>query len=260
MKRIKSFYNFINESYKVNNITEDDIISCIKAGGVIYSDIVSDYPGNKDWKTEALTPVDIENGKVMVDIGGNPHYVKLENVRRIEWNEDKRMSELFDSEELKSKEEIEFLKGGIDKKSMVSNVAKNTMPEMLKGKLYWDVPYLRKLKTFGSEKQLYLKMDDMINISTDNIVTFMLEIIVRDAEKQGEYTLMYKMETINNGKSVFRKLDEFENLDYNKLKDVLNGELLQKVIDWNEHSQKTFNKTPFPNVPKSLLNLNQRYN
>jgi len=260
MKRIKSFYNFTNESYKVNKITEDDIISCIKAGGVIYSDIVSDYPNNKDWETEALTPVDIEDGKVMVDIDGNPHYVKLENIKKIEWNKDKRISELYDTEDLKSKEEIEFLKGNIDKKSMVRDIAKNNMSEILKGKLYWDVPYLRNLKSFGSDTQLYLKMDEMINLSKDNIATFMFEVIVMNTNKQDVFTLMYKMETINNGKSVFKKLDEVKNLDYAKLKDTLNDEVLQKVIEWNEHSHKMFNKTPFPNLSKSALNLNQRYN
>ena len=77
MKRLKSFDKFINENYKVNNVTEDDIINCIKSGGLIYSDIVSDYPNNKDWESVGLVPVDIEDNRVMVDIDGNVHYVKI---------------------------------------------------------------------------------------------------------------------------------------------------------------------------------------
>src|ERR1035437_134188 len=92
MERIKSFYKFINEDFKVNNITEDDILNCINTGGVIYSDIVSDYPENKDWEHERLIPVDIEDGMIMVDIDGTPHYVKLENIKRVEWNDKKKIS------------------------------------------------------------------------------------------------------------------------------------------------------------------------
>ena len=144
MKRLKSFNNFINEDYKVNNITEDDIIQCIKSGGTIYSDIVSEHPNNKDWNNEPLTPTDIENNEITVDIDGTPHYVKLENVKRIEWS---NISELFDTEELRNSDEIDYISNKIDKKSIVSNIQKFDIIENLNNRLGWDVPFIKDRKS-----------------------------------------------------------------------------------------------------------------
>jgi len=257
MKRVKSFDKFINENYKVNNVTEDDIINCIKSGGLIYSDIVSDYPNNKDWESVGLVPVDIEDNRVMVDIDGNVHYVKIENIKKIEWNADKKISELFDTEELKSKQEIDYLKGTIDKKSMVSDIIKTSPVESLRNRIQWDVPHLANLKAFAGPKTLYFKKDDTIELS-NNTVVFMYELGIELAN--GSYNMGYKIETLENGKSTFSRFDEYNNLTYNDLKNKLQKEILGIVIEWNKESMIKYKKTPLPNVSKETLNLNQRSN
>lgn len=78
MKIVKFF-----EDFKVNNITQEDIINCIKKGGSIYSSIVKEFPDNDPKKP--LFPKDIsEDGEITVDIDGGIYYVDLDDVERVE--------------------------------------------------------------------------------------------------------------------------------------------------------------------------------
>ena len=234
MKKIKSFNSFINEDYKVNNITEEDISACISAGGVIYSDIVSDYPDNKNWEKEPLTPFDIEDGKVGVKIDGNPHYVNLENVRRIEWNPEKRISELFDSEELKNMQEIDFLSNNIDVKKLSSTALQKLSPvENLIYRLSWDAPFLDDLEPYGTEKELLFKKDETLKFSENDIVSFRLEVFI-GVNRIDDYTMSYKIETIGNGQSMFKRVEHFSVMDYKKLSESIKSKLLDDIIEWTK--------------------------
>jgi GTP pyrophosphokinase len=78
LKYIKTF-----ESFKVNNITIDDIIKCIDNGGLIYSDIIKNYPDNDP--KEPLRPVSVDNdGLVTIEINGQNYDVDIKNINRIE--------------------------------------------------------------------------------------------------------------------------------------------------------------------------------
>lgn len=82
MKWLKLF-----EDFKLNNkegslITIDDIIKCIKGGGVIYTTIVNDYPDNDP--KESIRPVSVDNdGLITVDIDGYEYTVDIKNVEKI---------------------------------------------------------------------------------------------------------------------------------------------------------------------------------
>lgn len=83
MKWIKLFEDFKQNNEEGNLITQEDIIKCIKSGGVIFSDIVHDLPDNP---TGGITPVDIdEDGLITVEIDGNNYTVDLEDVKKIEY-------------------------------------------------------------------------------------------------------------------------------------------------------------------------------
>lgn len=78
MKWIKLF-----EDFKVSNITIDDVINCIKSGGVIYATIVKNLPDN-DPKV-SLTPVSIdEDGLITIEYDGSEYEVSLKDVEKIE--------------------------------------------------------------------------------------------------------------------------------------------------------------------------------
>jgi hypothetical protein len=72
------------ETFKQKNITIEDIIKCIDNGGVIFVDIVKDYPDNKP--EEPLTPVSIDDdGLVTVDIDGETYEVDLQDINKIDY-------------------------------------------------------------------------------------------------------------------------------------------------------------------------------
>lgn len=84
MKWIKLFEDFKNNNTEGSLITQDDIIKCIKEGGVLYSTSVKNYPGNKE--DNPIVPISIDDDNtIIVDIDGSEYYVELNKVIRIEY-------------------------------------------------------------------------------------------------------------------------------------------------------------------------------
>jgi hypothetical protein len=72
------------EDFKVNNITQEDIIKCIDENGVIYATVVEDLPDNDP--KEPLKPVSIDEfDNITVQYDNEYYDVKLKNVERIEY-------------------------------------------------------------------------------------------------------------------------------------------------------------------------------
>lgn len=84
MRRIKLFEDFKNNNQEGTLITFDDVINCIKSGGVIYSTIIKDLPGNDP--DEPLKPVDIDNdGLVTIEHDGSEYTINLKDIEKIEY-------------------------------------------------------------------------------------------------------------------------------------------------------------------------------
>ena len=78
MKWIKTF-----ESFKVKNITSEDVIKTIKGGGRVFATIIKDFPNNDP--KEPLTPVSIDDdGLVTVEHDGKEYEVDLEDIEKID--------------------------------------------------------------------------------------------------------------------------------------------------------------------------------
>ena len=76
MKYLKLF-----ETFKVKNITEEDIRNCIKGGGYVYSTILKDFPDNDP--EEPLKPVSIDDdGLVTVSYNGTEYETNLKNIEK----------------------------------------------------------------------------------------------------------------------------------------------------------------------------------
>jgi outer membrane protein assembly factor BamB len=72
------------ESFKVKNITSDDIRECIKKGGILYATIINNFPDNDP--EIPLKPLSVdEDGTVTVDYNGSIYEVDLDNIDKIEW-------------------------------------------------------------------------------------------------------------------------------------------------------------------------------
>jgi hypothetical protein len=84
MKWMKFFEDFKMNNQEGDLITQDDVIKCIKEGGVIYSTIIIEYPDNDPEKP--LKPISIdEDGLITIELDGNEHYVNLDDVEKIEF-------------------------------------------------------------------------------------------------------------------------------------------------------------------------------
>ena len=80
MRYIKLF-----EDFKIKNISVDYIINCINNGGVLYANIIKNFPDNDP--EIPLNPVSVDNeGTVTVELDGNNYEVELRHINKLEWN------------------------------------------------------------------------------------------------------------------------------------------------------------------------------
>jgi hypothetical protein len=83
MKHLKLFEDFKLNNQDGNLITYEDIVNCIKKGGIIYSDIILKFPDNDS--SQPLKPVSIdEDGLITVKYLADIYNVKLKDVKKIE--------------------------------------------------------------------------------------------------------------------------------------------------------------------------------
>lgn len=83
MKWIKLFEDFKKNNEEGTLITEDDIINCIKKGGLVFATIVHDLPDNDPEK--GMRPVDIDkDGLITVEVDGKEYTIDLNDVEKIE--------------------------------------------------------------------------------------------------------------------------------------------------------------------------------
>lgn len=84
MRYIKVFEDFKKNNEEGSLITIEDILKCIKSGGVVYATIIKEFPDN-DPKA-ALKPVNVdEDGEVTVEFDGKEYEVNLRNIESIDF-------------------------------------------------------------------------------------------------------------------------------------------------------------------------------
>ena len=84
MRYLKVYEDFKKNNEEGSLITIEDILKCIKSGGVVYATIVKDFADN-DPKA-ALRPVNVDDdGEVTVEFEGKEYEVNLRNIESIEF-------------------------------------------------------------------------------------------------------------------------------------------------------------------------------
>ena len=84
MRYIKVFEDFKKNNQEGSLITIEDIVKCIKSGGVLYATIIKDFVDN-DPKA-ALKPVNVDDdGEVTVEFEGKEYEVNLRNIESIDF-------------------------------------------------------------------------------------------------------------------------------------------------------------------------------
>jgi hypothetical protein len=83
MKWLKLFEDFKKNNEEGTLITEDDIINCIKKGGLVFATIIHNFPDNDP--EQGMRPVDIDkDGLITVEVDGNEYTIDLNDVEKIE--------------------------------------------------------------------------------------------------------------------------------------------------------------------------------
>jgi len=77
MKHLKLYENF-----KVNNITEDDVVKIIKNNGSLHTSSIKNLPDHN--VDISIKPIDIDGDTIIVDIDGDIYQTKLEFITKIE--------------------------------------------------------------------------------------------------------------------------------------------------------------------------------
>jgi len=84
MRYLKIYEDFKNNNPDGSLITTDDVIKCIKEGGVLYATIIKGFADNDP--KEPLKPVSIDDdGLVTVEYDGNEYEVSLKNIESIKY-------------------------------------------------------------------------------------------------------------------------------------------------------------------------------
>lgn len=82
-KKLKEIGYDLDESVKIKNITEEDVIKAIKGGGKVFATIIKNFPNNNP--KDALTPVSIDDdGLVTIEWEGKEYEVDLEDIEKID--------------------------------------------------------------------------------------------------------------------------------------------------------------------------------
>lgn len=72
------------EDFRTTKVSVQDVIDCIENDGVIYADIIKEYPNNNP--KDSLKPIDIDElGNTTVDIDGNLYVVELKDIKKIDF-------------------------------------------------------------------------------------------------------------------------------------------------------------------------------
>lgn len=167
----------------------------------------------------------------------------------------KRINEFFDSEDLKSKMEIPYLKGEIPFKDMVSDININRDKDNLLFKLIVDCSFIRYLGYKRlSKNMIQFGFQHSMNFGYGNDVFlyYVIEIVEHSSTKS--YICNVYAKCIGNGQVLF---DEHVNkpiMPYEKLKSFLNGEALDILINFTKFTNSTFNWSHFPFVRRSDMN------
>jgi hypothetical protein len=84
MRYLKVYEDFKKNNEEGSLITIDDVVKCIKSGGVIYATTVKEFADN-DPKA-ALKPVNVDDdGEVTVEFDGKEYEVNLKNIESIDF-------------------------------------------------------------------------------------------------------------------------------------------------------------------------------
>ncbi len=160
----------------------------------------------------------------------------------------KTINELFDDPDVKSKFEIPYLKGDLDPKNISKNIVKDG--DNLLGRLSMNCPYIGHLSYKRLSNSL-LNIGFQTEVNLDGIIYFVIEIMEHASTKK--YICNSYAKCVIDGKTVYDKKVNKPLMGYNELVSLLNNEVLDMLIDFNNFTNDNYKIKEFPFTDRNYM-------
>lgn len=167
----------------------------------------------------------------------------------------KRINEFFDTEDLKSRMEIDYLQGNIPFKEIVKD-ANLIKRDPLLFKLIHNAPFIKYLDYNRlSANLIQLGFQHSMNFGTGNDVLLYYVIEIMEHATTKSYICNVYAKCIGNGETIFDERMNKPIMPYERLVQILNDEALSMLIEFTKFTNSTFNWVYFPYLSKEDMNM-----
>lgn len=166
----------------------------------------------------------------------------------------KTINELFDDPIIKSQMEIPYLQGSIPCKELIKD--KNIIPggDNLLGKISMNCPYIGHLNYKRiSNNLLNIGFQENLNFGEGNDVVIYFVIEIMEHASSQRYLCNSYAKCIGNGKTLYDEKINRSIMPYDKLVDVMNGEVLNLLVDFTKFTDHTFKFKGFPYKDRNYM-------
>lgn len=172
----------------------------------------------------------------------------------------KTMNELFDSDELKDQMEIPMLQGKIPFKDIVKdkNIIKQADP--LLANLTMSCPFLGNLKYRRVGNILSIGFDERLNFGEGNDVSLHFYIEICEHQTTKRYICNIYAKCVGNGQTLYDERVNKPIMTFESLRELLNRDALNLLIDFTRYTEKVFNYKFFPFTKREDVHRNLMFN
>lgn len=167
----------------------------------------------------------------------------------------KWINEFFDTDDIRSQMEIDYIQGKIPFKEIMKDGNLIKIDPLL-FKLMVNVPFIKYLNYNRlSNNLIQIGFQHSMNFGPGNDVFlyYILEIMEHATTKS--YICNVYAKCIGNGKSIYDEKMNKSIMSYEELVKVLNGEALSMLIEFTKFTNNTFNWVHFPYLSKEDMNM-----
>ncbi len=166
----------------------------------------------------------------------------------------KSINEFFDTEDLKSQMEIDYLQGSIPFKDMVKDKNISKQKDLLLSKLLMNCPFIMGLNfTRINDNLLQIGFKQDFTIDDEVVITY---YVIEIMEHKGSETYLSNIyaKATRNGKVIFDETINVPMMRYKDLVGTLNARGLDLLIYFSKWTEKNFQVKYFPYTNRSDVN------
>lgn len=166
----------------------------------------------------------------------------------------KRINELFDDPEIKSQLEVPYLQGSIPCKEIIKDKSIIRGGDNLLGKLLMNCPYIGHLEYKRiSGNLLNIGFHKNLNFGEGNDVLVYFVIEIMELASSERYLCNSYAKCVGNGKNLYNEQINKGIMTYDNLVKIMNGEVLNLLVNFTKFTDHTFNFKGFPYKDRNYM-------